>query len=1168
MQLLATLLSNDDAEGVCEWLQDHAGPDGDLGRAVARLKNRTTQKRPGTENGRGAATLPRPGTLCGPFLLQTQLGSGGTGVVFQAVRDDAFQQKVAVKVLHTLNPKVRTLFQRECRILAQLNHPYIAHLIETGELANGQPWIAIEHIEGQNLDVYLQKQQPDLSQRIELALKMCQAVSHAHNHMVIHRDLKPENVMINADGNPKLLDFGIAVTFKPDTNAPARETELGNMMTVRYASPEQIGGQNLQAASDVYSLGVVIYEMLTGKLPYQVDCDNVAELMQAVRHGHVVPPSRNTTQERAVDSGTHRHRVRQLRGDLDTILLKALAQEPKHRYASVEAFAGDLSAYQAGLPIQARRATRTYLFRKFIARHPIPSALAATFLASVLTFILLLSAQQKKILEERDLAQREKQTAETVVTFIESMFDQIDPFSSYGREVTAYEVMRLGRERIELDLADEPEIQNRLFSTIGRVYHSVGHFEEARALLDRAVHNSEPGSPVFLEASLRRLLLLKTLGLGFELEARLKEIVPYWEAGAEPSEVLFYRYWLLVWRGRYQEARRYWSEIEPRIAVLPFQQRMHFDQLTASLLLSLDEQEASASLLKELADRQVQRLGSNHFELAVTFRLRADIEINRENLDEALRLLDASDQIIRDLFGDDHPTMLRNLHRRLSISQLLSQDEQGETLVKQAEAMGARLYQGDHPLLAFTAYHRGQIEIDRGRYEDAEASLRKALAGFLLFNGNEGLMTNKTRGNLGVLLSRMGRVDQAEMVYRESMAHSKAVFGEDHPQTATNLNNLGLLLLDTGKNEEAEHCLLRAYEVIRRSYGQNHVRTSLYANNLGLFYKNLGMFEKAETFYREALALRRELFGDDHPRTAVTAYNLAVLLQTRGDWAQSLDLYDLAYASMEKAYGETHEYTAVTLNGRADLAAWNGRFEAAVADNTRALAMIRELRGDKSPRTMGIWRSRGDIFYRSGLLEEAEAAYREGDAIAQEIELKTFREQAAIYAGLARTLIERARYQEAEPFVVKGLAVVGENETTNYFFSLQVLKVRIHMGLQQWDEADALQRSLLTKARGILPDHHFTLNQIRMERVALLAARNQWDEAEAVFETVNRHFVAALPEDHHHRDFSAAVEGRLRAERGDEAGPEQHRAACDRLADKIGENHFLTRRARNWPEPP
>ena len=326
---------------------------------IERLKKHLGSDSPLLQEGTSDESAPIPvpdevfevGSHCGPFRIEKELGKGGMGGVYLATRSDDLKLKVALKTLTHVHARSRALFEKECRILSGLKHPNIAHLIDAGILPSGRPWLAMEYVEGTNLGDWLSQNKPNLEERIGLFLKICDAVSYAHRQMIIHRDIKPGNIMVQANGDPKLLDFGIAATLNPDTGEQHTVTiEVGGMMTPEYASPEQINGLRLGTASDVYSLGVVLYQVLTDTLPYHVKTRHPLEMARMINEVSITRPSATINEE----TRTKVQFASRLRGDLDTIVLKALEREVSRRYAGVEDLAGDLRRYQQGLPIKAR----------------------------------------------------------------------------------------------------------------------------------------------------------------------------------------------------------------------------------------------------------------------------------------------------------------------------------------------------------------------------------------------------------------------------------------------------------------------------------------------------------------------------------------------------------------------------------------------------------------------------------------------------------------------------------------------------------------------------------------------------------------------------------------------------------------------------------------------
>jgi eukaryotic-like serine/threonine-protein kinase len=425
-----------------------------------------------------------PMSQIGPYRLIRELGRGGMGAVWLAERNDgALKRQVALKLPHSNLPhrKLAERFARERDILAALVHPHVARLYDAGVAVTpqGQPYLALEYVDGQPLNSYCEERQLDLPARLALFLQVLSAVQYAHGQLVVHRDLKPSNILVSADGQVRLLDFGIA---KMLVDGEVQETELtelgGRALTLRYAAPEQILGRPIGTAADVYGLGVVLYELLTGVLPYRLRRDSRGALEEAILNAEPTLPSQ------AVKAGPEAAgRARRLRGDLDTIVLKALKKEPAARYATAAAFADDLNRYLRGEPVLAQPDSAWYRGRKFLLRHRLGAALAVLVIAALGTGLGV-------ALWQANVARQEARTAKAVKDFMQDVFlanssQQADP--QKARQLTARELLDIGAEKIDAALADAPEAKLEMLKIYAEMYGQLGEFDRSAAFAERRV---------------------------------------------------------------------------------------------------------------------------------------------------------------------------------------------------------------------------------------------------------------------------------------------------------------------------------------------------------------------------------------------------------------------------------------------------------------------------------------------------------------------------------------------------------------------------------------------------------------------------------------------------------------------------------------------------------
>ncbi|MEM7585214.1 MAG: serine/threonine-protein kinase, partial [Acidobacteriota bacterium] len=482
-------------------------------------------------------TEVREGQRVGSYRIERLLGRGGMGSVFLATRIDEFQKRVALKILKPgLNTEaIVRRFRHERQILAHLDHPNIAKLLDGGSTDDGLPYFVMEFVEGEPIDQYCDRHRLTVRQRLALFRKVCAAVHLAHQNLIVHRDLKPANILVASDGEPKLLDFGIAKPLDPSDASTWLTATGAQPMTQAYARPEQVDGGTLTTASDIYTLGVILYELISGRRPYRIPSSKWLDLAHAIREEQPEKPStaigrRSPTSSTTVELGTTRtldpadssrtrarhHPVeplaheasdsqrpateepltaeelsyrrstdprglrRRLSGDLDSIVLMALRKEVSRRYPTVEQFSQDIDRFLTGLPVVARPATLAYQAGKFVRRHTWESILAALLLFTIIGFGIT-------ALRIRDQAVLERERAEEVTGFLVSLFESSNPDASKGEDVTAREILDRGREQIETYRDNEPRLYAMLAATMGHVYYNLGLYEQARPMLEAAL---------------------------------------------------------------------------------------------------------------------------------------------------------------------------------------------------------------------------------------------------------------------------------------------------------------------------------------------------------------------------------------------------------------------------------------------------------------------------------------------------------------------------------------------------------------------------------------------------------------------------------------------------------------------------------------------------------
>lgn len=801
---------------------------------------------------------PAAGDRVGPYELQRLVGHGGMGSVFLAVRaDGAFQKEVAVKFIRTGfdGPGARERFRTERQILAGLDHAHVARLLDGGEGPNGQPFVAMEFVEGVPLDVYCRERGLEVAERIDLFRQVCAGVAYAHRNLVVHRDIKPANILVTAEGTPKLVDFGIAKLLGAGEEAPALTRTGERAMTLDYASPEQVLGQPITTASDIYSLGVVLYQLLTGSAPYRVAGTRAAEAERIICEVEPVRPSR---QEPRL--------ARRLRGDLDNIVLKALRKEPGRRYGSVDELSEDLRRYREGYPVLARPDTWHYRAGKFATRHKAGVAAGVAVAA-------LLGASFVAVVRERDTARAERERAEQASRFLIDSFRVSDPSEARGRTLTAREVLERGAQRVDAGLREQPGMRATMLRTLSEVYASIGLYADAQALIDRAVAArgaaGEKGTAEAVADEIQMGRILMTRGEWQRSAGRLQQVLP--GAGEKRAVVLYHLGTVQTELGKWQEARR---SLEESLRL----RRGKGEELEAAQTLGglanlhfrQGDYAGSLELAREAYEIRKRRLGTMHPDVADSLQQMAVAYDGLGNYGETLRLSREALAMRRALFGEAHIAVATNLN----------------------------------DLAAFLAHAR-RLEESRDTHVQALAVYRKVM-------GEKHPWIAQSLDNLGATLYELGEREREESVKREAMEMRRELFGEGSMEYADSLNSWGVLLAGRGRIGEAERYLRQAL-TLRRKFHEPGARTiAVSAINVATMLERQGKCRAAMPLLEEAAGIFRKSNGAKHVSVARTVGMMGTCLLYLGDrngaearFAEALGIYgtDLHQSAWGSLYG-------------------------------------------------------------------------------------------------------------------------------------------------------------------------------------------------------------------------------------------------------------------------
>jgi len=713
------------------------------------------------------------GQRVGPYQVVREIGRGGMGAVYLAARaDEEFEKQVALKLVGagTAEEIVRR-FRAERKILARLEHPNIATLLDGGSTDDGRPYFVMELVTGRPIDEVCAGL--PLRVRLELFREVCAAVHFAHQNLVVHRDLKPGNILVTADGIPKLLDFGIAKLLDPEPSDTGL-SELGlRPMTLQYASPEQVKMEVVSTASDVYALGVLLHVLLTGRSPYGAVVEDRQALEKAIVEGRTV---------RASESVEARDEARRLAGDLDTIVLRAMHPEPGRRYASAEQLAADVQRYLDGLPVLARKDTAGYRISKFVRRHKAGVAAAAAALLLVLGFSVTVTLLLGK-------AQRERHRAEAVSDLLDELFVGPDPGRSRGHTITAREVLDQGRKQIAGKLKEEPETRAALMETMGRVYLRLGLFDQARELLAESlrVRRETLGADHLDVASSLQLLalVLRNLDRDKEAEALLEEALAI--------------------------RRRHSATGTPEYAAL-LNDLAALHQVKGELRQAEVLYEQALSLKRRLPGTDPEDIALGIHNLAAIRQAQGDLAGAEPLYREALAMR-------RRILGEPHPDVATSLDNLASLLEDRGKRMEAEQLYRQALAMRRKLFDNGGPKVAQSLNNLAFVLLAQGRPQEAEPFAREALAVDAAVPVEHHPNRPVFLRNLAAVLAAEGKGKEAEPLARESLAIFQRASASSPWRTADAESVLGDCLAAQGRFAEAEPLLLGSYPILKANAG-------------------------------------------------------------------------------------------------------------------------------------------------------------------------------------------------------------------------------------------------------------------------------------------------------------------------------------------------------------
>ena len=791
----------------------------------------------------------------GPYKINRLLARGGMGDVYLAERSDGqFHRSVAIKILRSElthdNLEQRFLYERE--ILSSLEHPNIARLYDGGLTTDGRPYLVMEYVDGKPISSFCSQHNCSLENKLKLFTQVCEAVNYAHRNLIIHRDLKPDNIFVTSEGVVKVLDFGIAKII--DTELSAEElvkTQEGlRLISIQYAAPEQITLEKITTATDVYGLGLLLYEIVTGCKPYDLKDKKLYEAEHIIRHLSPDLPS-----SRAKNPSVSK----KLKGDLDAIILKALRKEPQYRYQSAEQLLDDLNRYKAHLPVQAQKDSIRYRSVKFVKRHS-AAIISLLLVISITTGFALYHTNQ--ITTERNIAQTEAQKAQQAVSFLIEMFESANPAESLGDTLTVYDLLKKGVQNTET-LSDQPILKSQMFEVIGRVYRSLGEYQNARSLLEKSYHlrlqEFGLGHPETVESLDQIGILLSEEGkfseaesffrLAFSIRMQLSDSVRANLANTK-NELAY----VLRRQGKFSESKKIYEELVNAY-------KIHFGEEHPKTISSMS---GLATLLHAM----------NNYEEAETY-YRKVLESRQKNL------------------GPLHPELASSLNSLGALLMNTGDFVEAEELLQLSFQMRKELYGSEHPKVALTMNNLAMLYRDKGEFEPAVKLFRESLNMRKNILGDTHIGTCLSKFSLAIHYTLTARPDSAEILFNEIYPLFIEKFTDNHSFTARTEMGIGTVHLQHGNIQMATEYLERAYSKILQLHEKNSLERTLAIIQMGDLYLKKNNTEKALSFYKSAYDLIDEI---DYDRNDQSIYKRKVEQKLKDlDYFTSAELPDQKY---------------------------------------------------------------------------------------------------------------------------------------------------------------------------------------------------------------------------------------------------------------------------------
>ena len=815
------------------------------------------------------------GRMLGAYRIESRVAAGGMGVVYRARRSDQqFERVAAIKLLNNplASDDARRRFFAERQILADLNHPNIAQLLDGGTTEEGIPYLVMEFIDGQPIDAYCGAAGLSIADRLRLFVRVCDAVQYAHQHLIVHRDIKASNILVAQDGTPKLLDFGIAKLLEGGSaGRVVSDLTLADvrLLTPRNASPEQVRGAAITTASDIYSLGVLLYELLSGHPPYRIQATTPQALERAICEADPPPPSRFE---------------RQLKGDLDVIVLRAMRKEPERRYATARQLAEDIERHLGHRPVMARPESWSYRAGKFLRRNAWATAAAAVALITIGSLVTFYTLQLQR---EREQLARESATAEEVSAFLVGLFEEANPTRTRP-DVSARQVLEGGMARIGALREQQPRVAARLMISMGRAYSGLGFYDRARELHVEALAIRRKllpaGDPRIAEA-LHHLGVVQTELREHDASlATLQEALHLREAALGPDAAPVGE---TLYRISIAQHRRgdYVAMGEALKRAVPIYERAHG---------------ADSPMLAELFN-----LLGLHYQL---------VSDNDASLKTLQRALDIGEQA----WGRDSIRITGTLQPLGRLYWSLGKFPEAIECYKRTLTIKEAHLGPQHPDLGATLYGLANSSNAIGAYVDSQAYYSRAIAIQQKALGPDDFYLALSYSGIAFLYSDLGVFDESEAYFQRALDIAERKWGPRHPDLRAPLAGLARAMMQQGKFEGAAARLERALAIVEPQFPPGHVDVVRTLSSIATLNRRRGQYELARQQFEEVLARFDRGVGRKHPFATEALFGMGEVLKNTGALQEAEPYYRAALENFSGIAGERKAAAAEAFEGFAD----------------------------------------------------------------------------------------------------------------------------------------------------------------------------------------------------------------------------------------------------------